>query len=712
MSSKVKSTKGTPSVGRKKDHSISDSTPTTSAVLLPQQQIVPEQSSVDEVLHGDDITALHIQQDQLSKLHPQPPPTHVEKKLKKVVVRKALHDKDASKQGHKSVAVLHPLPPHAPITEVRLLGSPHVGPRFDATSTFIAHSVLAPSESYAAALYQDEEMTRPPPIVLPEAQPTETKEVMTYQSTIPPKETHALEQWRRSMEDRRLQQSVISRKLLSSPQLLAMNQGDGFRNIQEERSAIERTIRPLETEKGYQVRSEFWQQQVSIGDDVTGIRSTLTQSEKGLPPELEFVGTPSFVQREKGLASTTGQCAPLYHAWRQSAYLAERRGHIQSTLQNMTVFNPDMQGLEVIGRSPWRKQRQRADSLDSSGDGEEEEGTRNDSMFSSEREDERPASTLDLQPIVCSLPAVGPALRIGAHLVKWEGPPDTTLQQAQDPLEFRVLLEAGLDEMATSHLRLENCGTTAVYYSWQHMPKANPHGAMRRDTQRFYFDTRGGVLLPGQSFPVPFIFKSPNAGVFSETWALQTGPVLARGKPLVFVLRGVAFQEDLHLEKRNAIEDMLARRMASDAAAAMIKRLVESVCTPPHTPPAMETFEMEEDLFISKNPGLFYHHNMVHKLKAMYDIIMSPVTPEGDTPPDSKGGKKVESKVLPAKDKGRKEGEGKKGKQPTIQEEPSREEGEDALGDTSELQGRVVRRPYRMGPLHTLPARGHPSYGG
>ena len=71
---------------------------------------------------------------------------------------------------------------------------------------------------------------------------------------------------------------------------------------------------------------------------------------------------------------------------------------------------------------------------------------------------------------------------------------------------------------------------------------------------------------------------------------------------------------------------------------------------------------------------------MVHKLKAMYDIIMSPVTPEGDTPLDSKGGKKVESKVLPAKDKGRKEGEGKKGKQPTIQEEPSREEGEDALG--------------------------------
>ena len=58
---------------------------------------------------------------------------------------------------------LSPLPPSSPSpSSVFHLppssGSPHVGPRFDATSTFIAHSVLAPSESYAAALYQDEEV--------------------------------------------------------------------------------------------------------------------------------------------------------------------------------------------------------------------------------------------------------------------------------------------------------------------------------------------------------------------------------------------------------------------------------------------------------------------------------------------------------------------------------------------------------------------------
>ena len=81
-------------------------------------------------------------------------------------------------------------------------------------------------------------------------------------------------------------------------------------------------------------------------------------------------------------------------------------------------------------------------------------------------------STLDLQPNVCNLPAIGPALKIDTCLVKWEGLPDTQGDQpCGEPLEFRVLLEAGLGEMTTSHLQLENCGTTAIYYSWQVLGK-------------------------------------------------------------------------------------------------------------------------------------------------------------------------------------------------------------------------------------------------
>lgn len=35
------------------------------------------------------------------------------------------------------------------------------------------------------------------------------------------------------------------------------------------------------------------------------------------------------------------------------------------------------------------------------------------------------------------------------------------------PMKSRVLLECETEEIATSHLCMENSGTTTVYYSWE-----------------------------------------------------------------------------------------------------------------------------------------------------------------------------------------------------------------------------------------------------
>ena len=63
-----------------------------------------------------------------------------------------------------------------------------------------------------------------------------------------------------------------------------------------------------------------------------------------------------------------------------------------------------------------------------------------------------------------------------------------------------------------------------------------------------------GVLLPGQELSFPFVFKSSNAGIFTETWALQTVPVLACGEVIRITLRGVASQEDVNEHKREDLE--------------------------------------------------------------------------------------------------------------------------------------------------------------
>lgn len=63
-----------------------------------------------------------------------------------------------------------------------------------------------------------------------------------------------------------------------------------------------------------------------------------------------------------------------------------------------------------------------------------------------------------------------------------------------------------------------------------------------------------GIILPGKQHFVPFMFKSPNVGIYSQTWQLVTRPVLSCGKPVLLTLRGIAFQEDLYQSKRKEIE--------------------------------------------------------------------------------------------------------------------------------------------------------------
>ena len=46
------------------------------------------------------------------------------------------------------------------------------------------------------------------------------------------------------------------------------------------------------------------------------------------------------------------------------------------------------------------------------------------------------------------------------------------------------------------------------------------------------------MVLPGDTLNFPFIFKSPNAGIFTETWELMTRPTLCGGAPIRITLRG------------------------------------------------------------------------------------------------------------------------------------------------------------------------------
>ena len=64
----------------------------------------------------------------------------------------------------------------------------------------------------------------------------------------------------------------------------------------------------------------------------------------------------------------------------------------------------------------------------------------------------------------------------------------------------------------------------------------------------------------------PIVFKSPNAGLFTEQWKFETHPVVCGGAALIVTLRGVALQEDKYKYQRSKIEVRLVLYHVEQAA--------------------------------------------------------------------------------------------------------------------------------------------------
>ncbi|CAF3611201.1 unnamed protein product, partial [Rotaria sp. Silwood2] len=61
-------------------------------------------------------------------------------------------------------------------------------------------------------------------------------------------------------------------------------------------------------------------------------------------------------------------------------------------------------------------------------------------------------------------------------------------------------------------------------------------------------------ILPNDTLKLSFVFKSTEPGIFTERWQLLTRPVLCGGRPIIFTLRGVTIEEDIHRQTRINIE--------------------------------------------------------------------------------------------------------------------------------------------------------------
>lgn len=575
--------------------------------------------SVGKVISGDDIDSLAINLDELKKVHPPKKPS-VPKPSATITVRKARlkPSLDQNQLLGKSLTVARPAPPDAPLVTTPLYGS--TGPVFDEDGQVLTHTILGSWEDFQQEVIKRGDIENLPPFsgykfgagkVRPTTKgPKKEKSFSSHVWQTRINESNALSNWQRQMLQRKRQQQHLSNMLNTSTDMLVMNQSEDYRQIQENRDAIDRSIPSMDYGKGYRVGSEFWKQVEQIGDDETGITMTLTQTERGYPPAIEHIAKPIYIKNEMGIEwSSTHRSASVHYPWQKSSYLQERTKQLQNVLRELDPQQPYIDELEVIGTN----QPRRSSKFDmmSVVQEEEEPDVFNESM--NERDPLAGISDVIPQPIF------GPSLSIGGHTAQWNGPRSKGTSAGQVGVPCRVIFEANVGDRITSYLNICNDGTTAIYFSWKKIPKANVLGTkLAGQTQRFYFDSKSGVILPGDTLNFPFVFKSPSAGIFTETWELMTKPTLCGGDPIRITLRGVAIEDDIYKDARQQIEQELAHREAVEAAARILDEILDGVRTPERARSPVDAYITEEEIFGRANQGMYFQDEIVQELKQLY----------------------------------------------------------------------------------------------
>ncbi|CAJ0965673.1 unnamed protein product [Ranitomeya imitator] len=429
------------------------------------------------------------------------------------------------------------------------------------------------------------------------------KEAFTH----PQKQDNALNNWRYHMNLRKRQLEALSRHLCKPSEQLLMNVSDDFRRVQEERHLIDRCIPPLEHGKGPHIGSEFWKIPEFIGDDLSGLALTLTQCEQGYPSPVTRVGKPWSIKQETGSAERP----PFHCTWDKSLYLQHRKEELKAVMEELNFTKADIDGLEVIGRGrPFTSVSAERVPL-------------SDELQETPTEDKENQDPLSDFPDVVPDFVLGPSLLFCGQPAVWVE--NSMSYREKVDISTRITFEALAGENASSVLEVVNNGSAAVWYEWRRLPHTTSLGDRHKEprVQHFYFNTNAGVILPGEAQTFPFYFKSPTAGIFSESWEFCTHPVLLAGALIQVSLWGISLYEDKTAPLREALERELESREALYIAQKMVQEIVDGVRSPerPQSPVIRLT---EEEMFCILNPKLRYKHETVQELHQLWKEYISP----------------------------------------------------------------------------------------
>ncbi|XP_004859755.1 MYCBP-associated protein isoform X2 [Heterocephalus glaber] len=601
---------------------------------IPEQPTPPiqqEPEPISSVLQGDDILALAIKKEDLKKQHIPRLSEDSPAIIQKFFIRK-LKPKDSQRKICHLVA--HPVNPDVATKPLAYLGP---GDSFDGRDQILPHHILGTLQDFkriavARGNTQLAELIRTPPCLMTlisareEPTPKAPKEKKRHPRA-PPPQHNFLKHWQWHVALRKKQQKALSEHLKKPINELLMHSGETYRQIQEERELIDRLLPTGHDGKDYKKTSAFWSPLEYLGGEMTGLVITKTKTQRGFMEPITCIRKPRSIQAETGLSAPKD--ASFHRAWDRSLFLNYRRRELQNLMAELDFSQRDVDGLEVVGRrQPFSSvtvediglfgKSQASASEDTAC--QQVEGQRPDNVASPGAHGDFWAGHSDAAP----MSILGPSLLFCGKPACWirgRNPQD----KSQVGIGVRLTFETLEGEKTSSELTTVNNGTVAIWYDWRRWPQPDSFQDLKRSRmQRFYFNNREGVILPGETKTFTFFFKSLNAGIFRESWEFRTHPTVLGGALLLVTLQAVSLTQDIFRDERKLLESKLAAHESVIIVHTVLQELLRGILTPERTPSPVDTYVTEEDLFHRGNPELHYQHQLVQGLHRLWHQYMVP----------------------------------------------------------------------------------------
>ncbi|XP_075847162.1 MYCBP-associated protein isoform X3 [Microtus pennsylvanicus] len=585
------------------------------AAEQPTPPIQEEPEPVSNVLQGDDILALAIKKEDLKKQH-VPRFAEIEGKpaiTQKFIIRK-LKPKDSSRKVYHLVA--HPAHPDAATKPLDYSGP---GDNYLSSDQILPHQILGSLQDFkriavARGNTQLAKLIHTQPCLMTlisakeEPKPKAPKEEKRP-PWAPRLQHNFLKNWRRHIALWKKQQQVLSEHLKKPTSELLMHMGESYRRIQEEKELIDRALPTQHDGKGFKAANWFWSPLEYLGDEVTGLLMTKTKTQRGLVEPITHIRKPHSIQVETGLPAQKD--AWYRYTWDRSLFLVYRRKELQDIMADLDFSQQDIDGLEVVGRGkPFSSVTV-------------EEHSPCEKSLKSSSEDTMLLDSLTNFSDMVPMPILGPSLLFCGKPACWirgRNPDD----KKNIGIAVRLTFETLEGEKTSSELTVVNNGTVAIWYDWRRRPRTDFFQDLKRNrTQRFYFNNREGVILPGETKHFTFFFKSLNAGIFRESWEFGTHPTLLGGAVLQVTLHAISLTQDLFMEERKLMERKLAAHEAVTITQSLLQELLRGTPTPERAPSPVDAYLTEEDLFHYRNPRLHYQHQVIQDLQELWQHYSS-----------------------------------------------------------------------------------------